>query len=155
MLGFLPLTSPEGVGFSDEKEAFSEERIVFALRQAESGTSVAEVIRKLKQLVADLSLDKKMLQDVLSKNTLSPAVKRVLVRDVRVAYRGWKKSVQVRKAGSWACPATGPAWLTLRLVPRWGRRQPPGIVAPEVASFKWGRSHHVRCPSSTARVSQD
>ena len=54
-------------------------------RQAESGTSVAEIIRKLgiselrrlrileeenrklKQLVADLSLDKKMLQDVLSK----------------------------------------------------------------------------------------
>jgi len=55
------------------------------LRQAESGTSVAEIIRKLgiaelrrlrileeengklKQLVADLRLDKKMLQDVLSK----------------------------------------------------------------------------------------
>ena len=76
--------------------------IAFALRQAESGTPVAEIIRrlgvseqtfyrwkkqfaglgvaelrrlrtleeenrKLKQLVADLSLDKKMLQDVLSK----------------------------------------------------------------------------------------
>ena len=84
------------------KKNFSEEQIAFALRQAESGTSVAEVIRKfgiseqtfyrwkkrfaglgvaelrrlrtleeengkLKQLVADLSLDKKMLQNVLSK----------------------------------------------------------------------------------------
>jgi putative transposase len=84
------------------KKNFTEEQIAFALRQAESGTSVAEVIqklgiseqtfyrwkkrfaglgiaelrrlrtleeenRKLKQLVADLSLDKKMLQDVLSK----------------------------------------------------------------------------------------
>jgi putative transposase len=84
------------------KKHFSEEQIAFALRQAESGTSVAEVIRKLgiseqtfyrwkkrfaglgiaelrrlrtleeenrklKQLVADLSLHKKMLQDVLSK----------------------------------------------------------------------------------------
>ena len=85
------------------KKHFSEEQIAFVLRQAESGTSVAEIIRKLgiseqtfyrwkkrfaglgiaelrrlrileeengklKQLVADLSLDKKMLQDVLSKN---------------------------------------------------------------------------------------
>ena len=84
------------------KKNFSEEQIAFALRQAESGTSVAEIIRKLgiseqtfyrwkkrfaglgvaelrrlrtleeenkklKQLVADLSLDQKMLQDVLSK----------------------------------------------------------------------------------------
>ena len=84
------------------KKHFTEEQIAFALRQAEAGTSVAEVIRKLgiseqtfyrwkkrfaglgvaelrrlrtleeenrklKQLVADLSLDKKMLQDVLSK----------------------------------------------------------------------------------------
>ena len=84
------------------KKRFTEEQIAFALRQAETGTSVAEVCRKmgiseatfynwkkkygglgvselrrlkqleeenhkLKQLVADLSLDKKMLQDVLSK----------------------------------------------------------------------------------------
>ena len=81
---------------------FTEEQIAFALRQAETGTRVSEVCRKmgiadatfynwkkkcgglgisevrrlkqleeengkLKQLVADLSLDKKMLQDVLSK----------------------------------------------------------------------------------------
>ena len=85
-----------------EKKHFSEEQIAFVLRQAESGTSVAEIIRKLglseqmfyrwkkrfarlgiaelrwlrileeengkcKQLVADRRLDKKMLQDVLSK----------------------------------------------------------------------------------------
>ena len=75
-----------------QRKRFSEEQIAFALRQAESGTAVTEITRKLgvseqtfyrwkrkyaglgvaelrrlKQLVADLSLDKKMLQDVLSK----------------------------------------------------------------------------------------
>ncbi len=30
-----------------EKKYFSEEQIAFVLRQAESGTSVAEIIRKL------------------------------------------------------------------------------------------------------------
>ena len=84
------------------RKQFSEQQIAQALRQHESGTPVAEIIRrlgvteqsfyrwkkkyaglgiselrrlkqveeenrKLKQLVADLSLDKKMLQDVLSK----------------------------------------------------------------------------------------
>lgn len=84
------------------KSKFTEEQIAFALKQAESGTSVEEVCRKmgisqatfylwrkkfgglgvselrrlrqleeenrkLKQLVADLSLDKAMLQDVLAK----------------------------------------------------------------------------------------
>ena len=83
-----------------KKARFTEEQIAFALRQAETGTAVAEVIRKmgiseqtfyrwrkhyagmgvaelrrlkqleeenrkLKQLVADLSLDKVMLQDVI------------------------------------------------------------------------------------------
>ena len=81
---------------------YTDEQISFALKQAETGTPVAEVIRKmgisdatfynwkkmygglgpsevrrlkqledenrrLKQMVADLSLDKHMLQDVLSK----------------------------------------------------------------------------------------
>ena len=85
-----------------KRSHFTSEQIVFALRQAESGTPVAEVCRKmgiveqtfyrwkkkyigmgvaevrrlkileeenrnLKQLVADLSLDKQMLQDVLRK----------------------------------------------------------------------------------------
>ena len=85
-----------------KKSRFSEEQIVFALRQAESGIPIVEICRKmgiteqtfyrwkkkyggmgvaelrrlkqleeenrkLKQLVADLSLDKKMLQDVLGK----------------------------------------------------------------------------------------
>ena len=83
---------------------YSAEQVAFALRQAESGTAVPEVCRKmgiseqtfyrwkkrfagmgvaevrrlkvveeenkrLKQLVADLSLDKHMLQDVLRKKT--------------------------------------------------------------------------------------
>ncbi len=85
-----------------KKSKFTEEQISFALKQAETGTPVAEVIRrmgiseqtfyrwkqkygglgvgelrrlkqledenrKLKQLVADLSLDKHILQEVLSK----------------------------------------------------------------------------------------
>ena len=97
-----------------KKSKFTEEQIAFALRQAETGTKVAEICRKLgiaeqtfynwkkkygglgvaelrrlkqleeenrqlKKLVADLSLDKQMLQDVLSKKALRPARKRVLV----------------------------------------------------------------------------
>jgi putative transposase len=85
-----------------KRTRYTEEQIAFALRQAEAGAPVAEVIRKLgvseqtfyrwkkkfagmgvgevrrmrqleeenrklRQLVADLSLDKRMLQDVLSK----------------------------------------------------------------------------------------
>jgi len=84
------------------KKRYSEQQIAFALRQAESGTPVSEIVRKmriskptfyrwkkkyggmgvpevrrlkeleqenrrLKQLVADLTLDKQMLQEVLSK----------------------------------------------------------------------------------------
>ena len=85
-----------------KKSRFTDEQIAYALQQAEYGTPVAEVIRKmgiaeqtfyrwkkkysgmtssevrrlkqleeenlqLKRLVADLSLDKAMLQDVISK----------------------------------------------------------------------------------------
>jgi putative transposase len=85
-----------------KKSRYTDEQIAFALRQAETGTPVKEVIRKmgiseqtfyrwkklygglgpsevrrlkmleeenrrLKQMVADLSLDKHMLQDVLSR----------------------------------------------------------------------------------------
>ena len=86
-----------------KKGQYTEEQIAFALQQAEHGTPVGEICRKLgvseqsfyrwkkkyggmlpsevkklkqleeengklKKLVADLSLDKAMLQDVLSKN---------------------------------------------------------------------------------------
>ena len=85
-----------------KQKRYTGEQIAFALRQAESGTAVAEICRKLgvseptfyrwkkqfagmgtveirrlkqleeenaklKRLVADLSLDKTMLQDVLRK----------------------------------------------------------------------------------------
>ena len=85
-----------------KRSKFTEAQIIFALRQAEQGTRMAEVCRKmgiseatfyhwkkkyvglgvselrilkqleeenrkLKQLVADLRLDKQMLQDVLKK----------------------------------------------------------------------------------------
>jgi putative transposase len=90
------------VGHLVKRSRFTQEQIAFALRQAESGTSVGEVCRKmgvsentfyrwkrkfegmgvaelrrlkqleeenrkLKNLVADLALDKEMLQDVLRK----------------------------------------------------------------------------------------
>ena len=85
-----------------KRKRFSEEQIAFALRQAESGTTIEEICRKmgvseptfyrwkkvyagmgiaeirrlkqledenakLKRIVADLTLDKAMLQDVLRK----------------------------------------------------------------------------------------
>ena len=86
-----------------KKSTYTEAQIAFALKQAETGTRVEEVCRKmgiseatfynwkkkygglgvnelrrlrqledennrLKQIVADLTLDKQMLQDVLKKN---------------------------------------------------------------------------------------
>ncbi|WP_417339047.1 IS3 family transposase [Halomonas kashgarensis] len=100
-----------------KKSRFTEEQIAFALKQAELGTPVAEVCRKLgiseptfyawrkkygglgpselrrlkqleeenrklKQLVADLSLDKAMLQDVPRKKALSASRKRQLAQDL-------------------------------------------------------------------------
>lgn len=85
-----------------KKSTFTNEEIIYALRQSEQGTTVAEICRslgiseqtfyrwkkrfagmgvaelqrlrqledenrKLKQLVADLSLDKHMLQEVIRK----------------------------------------------------------------------------------------
>ena len=44
-----------------KKSRFTDEQIAFALKQLEEENS------KLKRIVADLSLDKAMLQDVLSK----------------------------------------------------------------------------------------
>jgi hypothetical protein len=38
----------------------------------------------------------------------------------------------IRAAGSWACPATGPAWLTTRLVPSWGQRQGTRILSQDL-----------------------
>ena len=72
-----------------KKSRFTEEQIIFALKHAELGTSEPDVCRKLgispselkhmrqleeenlemKRLVADLSLDKTMLQDVLAKKS--------------------------------------------------------------------------------------
>ncbi len=73
-----------------KKSRYTNEQIAFVLREADSGVAVSEVcrklgiteqtfyrwkkkfaglgvseVRKLKQLVADLSLDKSMLQDAL------------------------------------------------------------------------------------------
>ena len=52
-----------------KKSRYSPEQVAFCLRQAEVRRLriLEEENRKLKQLVADLSLDKQMLQDVLRK----------------------------------------------------------------------------------------
>jgi putative transposase len=103
-----------------KKSKFSEAQIVFALQQAESGVTVAEVCRKLgiseatfyswkkkysglgpvelrrlrqleeenaqlKRIVADLTLDKQMLQDVLKKSsegTPAPATRELVTGGV-------------------------------------------------------------------------
>src|SRR6185503_8462395 len=117
-----------------KKAAFSEEQIAYALRQAEAGTPVVEVCRKLgvseqtfyrwkrqfagmgvvelrrlrqveeenrklKQLVADLSLDKHMLQEALRNN-------------------GWRRPRSALRHSSFGsafgsvngAPAASPAW---------------------------------------------
>ena len=40
----------------------------------------------------------------------------------------------LRRRGIWACPDTGPAWLTRRMDPSWGRRH-----HPELSLQKWPR----------------
>ena len=70
-----------------KKSRFTEEQITYALRQADAGTPVADVCRqlgvselrqlrqlrdenaRLKRLVADLTLDRHILQEVLKKKT--------------------------------------------------------------------------------------
>jgi transposase-like protein len=104
-----------------KRKRYTEEQIVYALKQAENGTKIAELCRtmgvseatfynwrkkytglgiaevrelrmlrdenrKLKQLVADLSLDKHILQEVIEKKALKPAHKRELAEGVRDAY---------------------------------------------------------------------
>lgn len=111
-----------------KKSRFTKEQIVFALKQAELGTSVPEVCRKLgisdatfytwrkkyggispselkhmrqleeenlrlKRLVADLSLDKAMLQDVLAKKELTLARLREWVRDLQARYGASERQV--------------------------------------------------------------
>lgn len=48
------------------KSKFTEEQIAYALRRVESGTPVKDVIQ-LERLVADLTLDKAILQEVIVK----------------------------------------------------------------------------------------
>lgn len=93
------MNAPSGQEHVVKKSKFTEEQIAFALKQAELGTRVEEIFRKmgiseatfyvwkkryggvgpselrqleeenrkLKQIVADLSLDKAMLQAVVAK----------------------------------------------------------------------------------------
>jgi putative transposase len=104
------------------KSRFTPEQILQALRQAESGTPVVEICRKLgvtettfyhwekqyggldtselrglrqlreenrrlKQLVADLTLDKTILNDALGKKMVSPVQRRAVVAWAQQTYR--------------------------------------------------------------------
>ena len=60
-----------------KRKRFTEEQITYALRQAEAGTPVAEICRKLEQIVADQTLDKQMLQDVLRRSPEAGSQERV------------------------------------------------------------------------------
>ena len=105
-----------------KRSKYTEQQIIFALKRAETGVTVAEVCRKmgiseatfynwkkkydglgaaelrrlrqleeenfrLKQIVADLTLDKQMLQDVLKKKALRAGQKRQLVNGLLDGYR--------------------------------------------------------------------
>ncbi|WP_414441765.1 IS3 family transposase [Burkholderia sp. 22PA0106] len=111
-----------------KKSRCTEEQIAFALKQAELGTTVTEVCRKMgiseatfydwkkkygglgvselrrlkqleeenarvKRMVADLSLDKQMLQEVVQKKPMKPARKRALADFLIQAYH-----VSIRRA---------------------------------------------------------
>ena len=133
------------------KSKFTEEQIAFALHQAETGTSLEEVCRKigiaqatfyawkkkyggmgvselrrlrqleeenrkLKQLVADLSLDKVMLQDVLKKSSEANAAQTAR----------WLSDESVRgeyQAGLRRVPAK-PIWLVRQAQNQVGRCTP-------------------------------
>ena len=132
------------------KSRFSEEQITMALRQAESGTPVPEICRKLqvaeatfyrwkrqfgglglselrelkhlkeenrklKQLVADLSLDKTILQEALRKNWQPrPGAERWWH-----GHRGHIRSVSGGPAG--CCRHRGPACVIAASSPRASR----------------------------------
>jgi putative transposase len=141
-----------------KKTRYTEEQIAFALRQAEAGTPVEQVCRKLgvsqatffrwkkrfgglgvgelrrlrqledenrklKQLVADLSLDKAMLQDVLSKK---------LGRQSRLDQRGLKRSQEALGVPPEAASERPPPLAARQLV----AERPPG---PEVGWDEVGR----------------
>lgn len=48
-----------------KRSRYTEQQVIFILLQGELGASVEEENYKLKKLVADLSLDKVLLQDAL------------------------------------------------------------------------------------------
>jgi putative transposase len=104
-----------------KRSKFSEEQVVYAFRQAESGTPIGDLCRqyggaeqtfyawkkkyahlgvselrwlrqlkeensRLKQRVADLTLDKHMLSEALRKKSLRPARRRALAQWFRVSF---------------------------------------------------------------------
>ena len=102
-IAFVLKQAEEGTAVGEVcRKARISEATFYNWRKRYAGLMPSEVRRlrqleeenaKLKRLVADLSLDKAMLQDILSKKALKPARRRQLVDEVREA---WK--VSIRKA---------------------------------------------------------
>ena len=126
-----------------KKSKFTEQQIAFALRQAETGTKVNEIIRKLgiteqtfyrwkrkygglgpselrklrqleeenrklKAMVADLSLDKAMLQEVIEKNSKGRSEAPVRAFPPR--------DLSGERAAGMPCSAAGPIELPVSVV---------------------------------------
>ncbi|MGH7661287.1 MAG: IS3 family transposase [Vulcanimicrobiaceae bacterium] len=129
------------------RKRHSPDQIATALRQAEAGTPVAEIVRKLgihentfyiwrrrygglgtpevrelrqlreenaklKQIVADLSLDRKMLQEIIAKKPVKPAQQRervgFLVRTFGVGIRRACDLIQLNRATYYCKSKAGP-----------------------------------------------
>ncbi|WP_439644002.1 IS3 family transposase [Gemmatimonas sp.] len=154
---------------------YSPEQIAQALRQAESGTPIVEIRRKLqvteqtfyrwkkkfgelgtpeirelrqlreenrklKQLVADLSLDKTILQDTPAKKMVSPAQRRTWVRWVQDAYAVSERT---------ACDAGGVARSSVRYAsvaaPQEPLRQRLRELAQTRVAYGYRRLHVLLC----------
>jgi putative transposase len=152
-----------------KRSRYTDEQIAYALRQAESGTAVADVCRqlgiseatfyvwkkkygslgatelrelrqlreengKLKRLVADLTLDKHILSEIVRKKSEAGATTRARVMDAGVVWREPESCV----------PAGADFALAVRLLQptsRSGRTAPPDARVGSVATAVWVSAH--------------
>jgi putative transposase len=190
-----------------KKSRFTEQQIAYALRQAETGTKVKEVVRKLgiteqtfyrwkrkygglgpselrklrlleeenrklKQMVADLSLDKAMLQEVIEKNSegrASAPVGGIPAGELRgqrtsclsrAAVGTHEFSLPIRAEGSDRLAATDPGarrssrslWLPANPHPA-STRGFQGEQAPRSSSLSRGRAEPAAEATSSPRLS--
>ena len=111
--------------------------------------AIREENRRLKTLVADLSLDKTILQEVLKKKVVSPAQRRAAVAWARRAYR-----LPERRA----CRALGACPLTVRYQSVQAPREPLRARLRELAavrvSYGYRATAHLATPRGLAGESE-